>query len=173
MLSFLYFFICLTPCQSAHPNTVESSSLLLLKLSNTSYDTIPKKQNKAPSKQQPIIFPDTIDWSNLYKTQVSLKDSFLWVRGNIRKDYRIIGYERPSINSKQLILFSVFTRDVQDNPHNYPFGAYYSTSDMAFEDTRFKFKGFYGNFVRTDLISEGVLLATFYFEKKWVQFTKY
>jgi hypothetical protein len=153
----------MTQYDISFPKKAEDGLRIIVTNSNKHRDTIPRQKD---------VFPDELDWSNIHKAQVSLKDSLLWIRGDIKKDYRIFGYERPSTNSKRLILFSVFTRDVENNPYNCPFGAYYSTSDMAFEDTRFKFKGVSGDFVKTDLISEGVLLAAFYFEKKWVQFSK-
>jgi len=131
-------------------------------------DTLPR--NDLNSKR--IFFPDSIDWSNIQKAEVSLKDSVFWVYQNIRKDYRIIGYEEASTKSKPLILFSVFSRDVEDNPHGCYFGAFYSTSDLGLEDVRIKFKSIQGQFVKANLIIDNVVTTSVYFERKWVKFLK-
>jgi hypothetical protein len=134
-------------------------------------DTIPKK--KTPLVKETPSFHDAIDQDNLLKAEVNRSDSSMWIRGDIKKDYRIFGYERASTKSKPLILFSVFTRDVESNPYKCRYGAFYSTSDLAFEQPRIKFKGFSGKFVRTDFVIEGKVVDTFYFERKWVTFTKW
>lgn len=140
----------------------------LNKLKPRNVDTIPKniQSNKI------AFFPDSIDWSNIQKAEISLKDSLLWVYQNIKKDYRIIGYEEASTKSKPLILFSVFTRDVENNPHGCYFGAFYSTSDLRLEDVRIKFKGIEGQFVKTSLIVDNVATVSLYFERKWIAFSK-
>jgi len=129
-------------------------------------DTLPQRHTKTAS------YPDTISQDNLLKAVVSRSDSLIWIRGDIKKDYRIFGYQSPSTKSKPLILFSVFTRDVTDNPYNCKYGAYYSTSDLAFEDTRIKFRGFDGKFALAQFIIEGNVADTFYFERKWLTFIK-
>jgi hypothetical protein len=131
-------------------------------------DTLPK--NIRSNKK--TFLPDTIDWSNIQKAKISLKDSLLWVYQNIRKDYRIIGYEEASIKSKPLILFSVFTQDVENNPYGCYFGAFYSTSDLRLKDVRIKFKAIQGQFVKTNLIINNVVTTSLYFERKWIAFSK-
>ena len=114
-------------------------------------------------------FKDKIDWSNTAKATISKLDSTFWVRGDIRKDYRIIGYEKPSFKSRSLILFSVFTRDVKDNPLKCLFGSYYSTADMTFKDKKLKFVRFEGSFAKVLLMRGDTLLASLYFPKSWVE----
>lgn len=133
-------------------------------------DTIPNK--KTPITKKAPLFPDAIDQDNLLKAEINRSDSSMWIRGDIKKDYRIFGYGRASTKSRPLILFSVFTSDVESNPHKCRYGAFYSTSDLAFEETRIKFTGFSGQFVRTDFVIEGKVVDTFYFERKWVTFAK-
>lgn len=115
---------------------------------------------------------DTIDQDNLLKAEFNASDSSMWIRGDIKRDYRIFGYEQPSTKSKPLILFSAFTRDVDSNPYKCRYGAFYSTSDLAFEDVRIKFRGFVGKFAKAHLVIDGKVVGTFYFERKWVAFAK-
>lgn len=51
------------------------------------------------------------------KAMINLSDSSLTVYENIRADYRIFGYQKPDTNSRKMILFSVFTSDVENNPY--------------------------------------------------------
>jgi hypothetical protein len=135
-------------------------------IQHSNNDTIPQRNMERSS------FPDVISQNNLLKAEVSRSDNSIWIRGDIKKDYRIFGYQSRSAKSKPLILFSVFTRDIKDNPYNCTYGAYYSTSDLVFEDTRIKFKRFKGKFAEAQFLIEGKVTDTFYFERKWLTFTK-
>jgi hypothetical protein len=150
----------------SHERWVEKCSNFSIVLCQVNMDTIPKQKNKTKS------FPDEMSQDNFLKAEVSRSDSSIRVKGDIKKDYRIFGYERPNKKSRPLILFSVFTRDVQSNPYRCRYGAYYSTSDLAFEETKIKFKGFNGQFLRADLLIEGEVIDTFYFERQWITFIK-
>lgn len=132
-------------------------------------DSIPKRKVR---QQHSIPFPDALDERNLMKAEISRSDSLLWVNGNIRKDYRIFGYERPSTRSRPLILFSVFTRDVEKNPYQCRYGAFYSTSDFALEDTRIRFDGLRGTFVKAHLEIKGIAADTIFFERRWIRFVR-
>lgn len=104
------------------------------------------------------------------KATVSLRDSLLRVYGNIRADYRIFGYEQPDTNSRKLIFFSVFTTDVEKNPYQCPYGAYYATSDMP--HTTIKYISNAGNFIKANLIQAEKVETSLYIRKEWVEFEK-
>jgi len=115
------------------------------------------------------VYPDEIDEQNLLKAEVSRRDSSFSVFENIRRDYRIFGYQRPDTNSKRMILFSVFTRDVDQNPYDCPYGSFYQSSSM--ENSEIKYQSVVGPFVATELYVDGRKVADLYFEKKWIEFT--
>ncbi|SDF91330.1 hypothetical protein SAMN05421827_10293 [Pedobacter terrae] len=103
------------------------------------------------------------------KAMISLRDSSLTVYENIRADYRIFGYQKPDTNSRKMILFSVFTSDVENNPYKCPFGAYYYSGAM--HDTKIKYVKQAGAFVEAHLIKETEIKPTsIYILKDWVEF---
>jgi hypothetical protein len=170
MIKFLFYVLISSPFyheERPHPGYYQNGSVELCCLNA---DTIPRRKNSQIVKKQ--SFPDGIDQDNLLKAEINASDSSIWIRGDIKRDYRIFGYEQPNIKSKPLILFSAFTRDVDSNPYKCMYGAFYSTSDLAFEDVRIKFKGFRRKFVKAHLVIEGKVVDTFYFERKWVGFAK-
>jgi len=93
-------------------------------------DTIPK--SKALLTNTKGSFSDRIDEHNILKAEINGSISLMHVRSDIKKDYRIIGYEQPSLKSNRLLLFSVFTRDVENNPYKCFYGSFYSTNDFSF-----------------------------------------
>jgi hypothetical protein len=103
------------------------------------------------------------------KAMISLSDSSLTVYENIRADYRIFGYQKPDTNSRKMILFSVFTSDVKNNPYKCPFGAYYYSGAM--HDTKIKYVRKAGTFVEAHLIRDTEIKPTsIYILKDWVKF---
>lgn len=107
--------------------------------------------------------------SNITKAYVSLKDgdSIIYLQANIRKDHRIFGYATPDIKSERLLLFSVFTNDVENNPFGCKLGAYYDTNRMDGLDL--KYAATLGNFIKataTDKLNKSTII---YFEKKWIE----
>jgi len=100
---------------------------------------------------------------NCNKFIVSDDDEMLLV-ARIRCDYRIVGYSAPSLKSKHLILFSVFTKDVESKTQ-LPLGNYYGTADL--EDGSLHYVKTRGNFVQARYISTAEQ-KTVYFEKKYV-----
>ncbi len=105
----------------------------------------------------------------MQKATVSL-DSSLWLVTNMRMDHRIFGYEKPDITSKKMILLSIFTDEVKDNPFKCPYGAYYSTSDM--KDMQLKFISRAGDFIKVAILKNGTKETDVYMEKKWITFEK-
>jgi ribosomal protein S24E len=105
------------------------------------------------------------------KAIIDLNDSSFTVYQNIRADYRIFGYQKPDTSAKKMILFSVFTSDVEDNPYKCPLGSYYYSG--ALQDTKIKYIKNNGKFVETHLIKETNILPTpIFFLRNWVEFEK-
>lgn len=124
------------------------------------------------------INKDSLEWEKqgnafldndyLNKLEVSKRDGNVRLHSNIRFDHRIFGYEKPDLKSKRLLLFSVFTFDVKDNPCNCAFGSFYDTSSM--DGITMRYAGNEKDFVKVDLLQNNSKLATVYFEKRWVDF---
>jgi len=95
-------------------------------------------------------------------------DSSITVFAYMKMDHRLIGYEKPDIHSKRLILFSIFTNDVENNPFNCPYGSYYETSKA--EDLSLKYTGDEGAFIKANIVRYDSLLSPVYFERKFVEF---
>jgi len=108
------------------------------------------------------------DKANTAKAYVSKDDSSISLTGNIRLDYRIFGYEKPDTSSKKQILFSVFTDDVEGNPFNCTYGAYYQTSDM--NDMEIKYISTDGQFVKANILKGRGPQAIIFIDKRWIEF---
>lgn len=103
----------------------------------------------------------------LNKIQVSKSDNTMSLYSSMKMECRIFGYQKPNKNSKKMILFSIWTFDVKDNPCNCQFGSYYETSSMGME---LKYLGKEKSFVKATLMKNKKQIAIFYFEKKWIEF---
>jgi uncharacterized protein YcfL len=108
-----------------------------------------------------------VDETNIQKATISLKDSLIWIKANMRLDHRIFGYEKPNLVSKKMLLISIFTTDVEKNPFNCEYGAYYESDEM--QDIKLKFKENIGEFSKIELIKENES-KIIYFENKWLEF---
>jgi hypothetical protein len=117
-------------------------------------------------------YSEFIDPDLMQRATISLRDSLLDVAGNIRADYRVIGYSKPDVCSKREIIFSVFTNDVKGNPYNCSFGAFYSTSGDAYNDIKIRFAGETKFFIKTNIYVGEQNRGVLYFERRWVRFTK-
>ncbi|AHF16345.1 hypothetical protein NIASO_16665 [Niabella soli DSM 19437] len=104
----------------------------------------------------------------LNKAFVSLKngDSTITLHSNIRQDHRIFGYARPDTNAERLLLFSVFTNDVQGNPFKCRLGSYYETSEL--KGFHLKYLGTEDSFIKAMAIDSSNNRTPVYFEKKWI-----
>ncbi len=129
-----------------------------------------KKKTEAQQKLDSIELMNNksiIDSGNRFtKAYVDLDDKNFVLWADMKMDHRFYGYEKPDVNSKKLILFSIFTNDVEGNPFDLPLGAYYSTADM--EGSSFKFKGEKEGFVEVEFTDGDGKQNTLYFERKWV-----
>lgn len=107
---------------------------------------------------------------NITKAFVLLQDKTRTIRltANIQKDYRIFGYAKPDITSEKLLLLSIFTTDVKNNPFHCKLGAYYETSNMNGLDLTYLETT--GDFVKALATEKSKKSTTLYFEKKWIEF---
>ena len=112
----------------------------------------------------------TNSYSQILKAVVSKSDSIISITANIRRDYRIFGYKKPDTSSKKLILFSVFTNDVENNLFKCPYGSYYQTSSM--QNMKIKFLAKNGLFIKAAIIKDNATSEIIYFLKKWIDFEK-
>jgi len=110
--------------------------------------------------------------SAITKAIIFLADSSFWLGANMRQDHRIFLYEKPGLTSRKLMLFSIFTNDVEGNPFRLPFGAYYETSSLS--GAELKFSGQRpGQFVELLYLKDGgTPVQKMYVLRKWVRFRK-
>jgi hypothetical protein len=111
------------------------------------------------------------DGDFITKATVSKKDSIISIIGRLGpgySDYRIFGYKKNDSRSRKMILISIFTDDVKNNPFLCPFGAYYQTSDM--KNMQLKYLSKKGCYIKAAIIKEDKQQATVYIEKKWIAF---
>ena len=71
-------------------------------------------------------------------------------------------------NQKRLLLLSVFTNDVENNPFGCKLGAFYDTRSM--NELTLNYIMTIGNFVKATATSKTNNSTTLYFEKKWIDF---
>lgn len=139
-------------------------------------DTAPKESiSPKPSKL------DSIEQANAKSVQesdevtkayvnLSSKDSIIRLHSNIRLDHRFFGYEEADTHSTKLLLFSIFTNDVKDNPFQLKLGAYYDTSGLDSKGLKLKYVGTKGDFVEAKFIdATDIPVCNIYFEKKWIE----
>jgi hypothetical protein len=105
---------------------------------------------------------------NITKAVVSVNDSSISLSANIRKDHRVFGYAKPNAISEKLILLSIFTNDVENNPFGCKLGAYYDTWEI--KNLKLKYTTSAGNFIEAKAIDSSNKFTTVYFEKKWFSF---
>lgn len=104
------------------------------------------------------------------KLEVSGVDNSINLYMSMQKECRIFGYQKPSKNSKRMILFSIGTFAIKDNLSNCPFGAYYDTSSI--ENREITYLGKENSFIKAALMKDKKQIAIIYFEKKWIKFVK-
>ncbi len=141
------------------------------------FDTVVIKKDTAPTANHKTNL-DSIEATNnasvkalgnkVTKAYVSIQDSSIDLTANIRLNHRIFGYANPDIKSERLLLFSVFTNDVEKNPFGCKLGSYYDTGGM--QNIKLKYLETTGNFIKAVAIDSSNNLTTLYFEKKWIVF---
>jgi len=134
----------------------------------TKMDTVTIKETQKPTTNSDSVgSKDEIDEEFTQKATVNKNDSTIWIQVNMRLDHRIFGYEKPDVKSKKMILYSIFTDDVEGNPFQCPYGAYYDTT--RYQDMILKFQENIGDFAKVKIITDEAQ-HTVYFEKKWLEF---
>ena len=147
--SFLLVFIFVIGCKSEQQPKKKTE--LQLKL-----DSIEQVNN------QSII--DSGD--RITKAYVDPENNRIDLWADMRMDHRFYGYEKPDTSSKRLILFSIFTDDVDGNPFNVPLGSFYSTPDV--EGGIFTYINEKDGFVQAEFTDKDDQKTIIYFERKWI-----
>lgn len=104
------------------------------------------------------------------KLEVSKSDKSIDLYMSMRKEYRIFGYQKPNRNSKKMILLSIWTFDVKDNPSNCPFGSYYETASMG--NKQLEYIRMKNSFIEAAILKDKKQITKVYFEKKWVKYVE-
>lgn len=162
--------VCLfiSACNDAKPGTTEKAE---------KFDTVVVNKNRFAVFNSKINL-DSIETvnnasvkasgNNITKVAVSKQDSSISIAANIRLDHRIFGYKDPDIKSERLLLLSVFTTDVKNNPFGCKLGSYYDTRGM--ENMKLTYLKTLDDFIEVAAIDSSNRMTKFYFEKKWVEF---
>lgn len=103
---------------------------------------------------------------NINYAYVDLKDSSFHLTANMKLDHRIFGYKNPVLQSERVILFSIFTNDVENNPFGCKLGSYYDTNGL--EDYTIKYSETNGDFIKVYATDKFNHQETFFIDKKWV-----
>lgn len=152
------------------PKTLENREQTITTLDTTKTSHTIEKLSKLDSIEKENNESVVSSGDNITKAFVLLKDgdSTIHLTANIRQDHRIFGYAKPDINSERLLLLSVFTNDVKNNPFGCKLGAYYDTGGMS--ELTLKYISTTGNFVKATATDKTNNSTTIYFEKKWIDF---
>lgn len=169
LINLLFSVLLITACGQTDSNSDN-------KATNKIDSPVPQKE--AIQNSNTLSTLDSIEKTNnksvmasgndVTKAYISSQDSSINLTANIRQDHRIFGYTNPDIQSERLILLSIFTNDVKNNPFGCKLGAYYDTRGM--EDLNLKYLGSAGEFIKAVAIDKSNKTTTLYFEKKWIEF---
>lgn len=156
-------------------NQATNSSEIESKISEDSIQTTIESAQPLEVK----INLDSIDKANsasivasgedITKAFVNLKDgdSSINLIANMKRDHRIFGYAAPDPKSERLILFSIFTNEVAENPFGCKLGAYYDTNGM--DGLTLKYSKHTEDFVTAFVKDKTNKTTVIYFEKKFVE----
>lgn len=109
-----------------------------------------------------VQFIEPID--SRYKQKATITSyGFMQLAANMKKDHRIFGYKEMDTSSEKMILFSIFTNEVKNNPFDCKYGAYYETFDV--EDVAFKYMSTQGDFVKIGILKNDRLIDEVYMLK--------
>jgi hypothetical protein len=148
----------------------ENSEQTITAVDSTKTNQATETLNKLDSIEKANNESVVASGDNITKAFVFLKDgdSTINLTANIRQDHRIFGYAKPDIKSERLLLLSVFTNDVENNPFGCKLGAYYDTGGM--DELTLKYISTTGNFVKATATDKTNNSTTIYFEIKWIDF---
>jgi hypothetical protein len=108
--------------------------------------------------------------AHLQKIEVSRETGSMWLMANMRMGHRIFGYAKPDTFSEKLILLSIWTYDVEGNPHKCRYGAYYETNRMNDNGIDLKYISEEGAFIKANIVLGDTTKIPAYIEKRWVTF---
>ncbi|GEM_PF-454824 len=98
------------------------------------------------------------------------KDSIIWIPQSMKSEHRVFGYKNKNTSSKKLILISIFTEDVENNPFKCKYGSYYHTQSMNGLDL--KYLEIQNEFIKIAILKNGRKIDEVYMESKWFEFKK-
>lgn len=124
-----------------------------------------KHQND--SAKEVYLEPLNEEALNHISIPLSRGDSALYLTANMRADHRIFGYSEPNTRSEKLLLFSIFTNEVEKNPFRCKYGSYYDIGNYS-QSFSLKYKSKENNFIKVQLTDSLLHKTNVYFEKKWV-----
>ena len=163
----LVFFFLLTmivsACGQTESKKADAAQTLKTNANGTS-QTTPVLDSIEKANSESV----TASGENITKAYISKSDNSISLSANIKQDHRIFGYEKPDIHSKRLLLVSVFTSDVENNPFKCELGAYYDTYRM--ENLSLKYISTEGEFLQAIAVDKDNKITKLYFEKKWFEF---
>lgn len=113
---------------------------------------------------------DTIsEWDTTStKLNIDNSDSLVSLFANMQSDHDFFGYAKPDTNSAKLIIFSIFTNQVKDNPHQCKYGAHYS--DTSLDSLSIKFIGNTNQFGEFQVLKNNKVIDLLYFKKENFRF---
>lgn len=160
----IVLFFTMVSCQQSTPNNTETNNLV------PESQEVTETSTTTPEEQKTLSKLDNIDLENNKLvaeagediTKAVIKKEAIILYADMMKVHRIFGYEAPDVNSKRLLVISVFTNDVEDNPFNCALGAYYDTDeiDLTYIETA-------SGFVKANATASGQTKIV-YIESKWV-----
>ena len=106
----------------------------------------------------------------MQKATIDKRDSLIWLKADMKLDHRIFGYKKPDVNSQKLILLSIFTNEVKNNPFNCKYGAFYETSEMG--NIKLKFIENIGDYSKIEIITADKSEISFV-QNKWIEINDY
>lgn len=169
-ISTLTLLICACGQTNPKSDNQENSEQTNTAVGTTKTTQATEKPTKLDSIEKENYESVVASGDKITKAFVFLKDgdSTINLTSNIKQDHRIFGYAKPDIKSERLLLLSVFTNDVENNPFGCRLGAYYDTGGM--DELTLKYNSTTGNFVKATAIDKANNSTTIYFEKKWIEF---
>lgn len=175
-LSITLFLFFLLSCSRSNSNSenvkkvagnVAMADASIIPLTKNAADTLTWLESIDKANAKTIARDDS---NNIQKATIFKDNGLMKLTANMRLDYRIFGYDKPDNKSKKMILLSIFTSDVEENPFKCPFGAYYQTGDMP--EMKLIYVATEGDFVKVNIVKKDTIEGTVFFEKKWIRFIK-
>lgn len=150
------FFTSCTENKNTSTNTDSDSKKTVTHINIIKNDSLDKVNNKS------II----ASGNDVTKAYINLQDSSFLLTADMNKNHRFFGYQNPDIKSERVILFSIFTNDIENNPFGCKLGAYYDTNGL--ENITIKYSETNGDFIKVVAIDKSNMRITFFIEKKWI-----